>query len=43
MNYNRLKKLGLRPKLSSFLILLAQDNFDVKTDGLGDVKGLLRS
>jgi len=43
MVYNRHKKLGSLPKLSSFLILLAQNNFDVKTGEHGAVKGPLRS
>jgi len=37
------KKLGPLLKLSSLLILLAQNNFGVKTGEPGSVKGLLRS
>jgi len=43
MIYIEYKKFCPLPKLSSFLILLAQNNFGVKTGELGGGKGLLRS
>jgi len=43
MLYIKYKKFCPLPKLSSFLILLAQNNFGVKTGEQGSEKGLLRS